>query len=534
MSAFVWPQAFPVTNNLFVDVMVNNFAGGGARTLVCSLALAAGCYWLGVYAFARRHGESGAHPGVVYPALTAAALFLAVLVPVLWAAVGGVPKDWGNGDWGWKFTWEPHELALACGLFALGFYAFAYCLVRRLRPLFRLTLLLPLALAVAALVVMGGMAWGARFRKAVPAADAVAAVTFLPQNNLDDPHYFFFSDFADLRTTDPRVCRRAAASLACSLKKSAENGQSSAEGRHVVRLELRDGTSLTRRVLFLRPNQEPSLRELLMADPANAAYWRLPGAGQVCGFDLQIGQGEFYRLGRIKSPGSTLGLRGDAPQWEAYRQEYAAAIASDPAAIAFWMESDKWHPRGDFTVAVAAKFRDRHGRIVERSFPIIPRLMPKTCDSLLATANHPFPILSQKDRECADRFSFCDLDALADENAAADISDESVYGISRGRCVVSHGDENAAADISDGRPDFRARLVALESFLAPIQARQAAAGKIANRHLVHCKLFGGFSGKQKGMTSYYDISGGRMVKHYFLFMTPEEIAKLRALCFAEE
>ncbi|MBP5233959.1 MAG: hypothetical protein J6333_11195 [Planctomycetes bacterium] len=497
-STFVWPQALSVTNHLFIDVFVNDFASGGARTLVYTLALAAGYYLLGVYAFARRHGESGSHPGVVYPELAAAALFLAVLAPVLGAAVGFVSKDSDNCEVGWKFDWEPHELALACGMLALGFYALAYCFVRRLRPLLRLTLLVPLALAVAALVVMGGLAWGERFRKVIPAADAVAAVTFLPYEDWrSDDSY----DFAGLRTTDPRVCQRAAASLARVYKpQKYKNANDPTDAHCVARLELRDGTLLTRNVSFWRTKNEPKLQELLRADPANAAYWRLPGAGQVCGFDLQIGWQRIYFKPYRQYLRRGFDLRGDAPQWEAYRQEYAAAIANDLDAVVFF-ESNNWERMAP---AVDAKFRDRHGRIVERSLPIIPRLMPKTRDWLLEAANHPFPILSKNDREHAWKFTFCDLDAIDEENANWDISHK--------------------------HPNFRARLADFEKFLAPIQARHVAPGEIAKYHLAYCKLLTDQprAGKQKGVTEEYD-DGRKTAKHYFLFMNPEEIAKLREL-----
>ncbi|MBP5233958.1 MAG: hypothetical protein J6333_11190 [Planctomycetes bacterium] len=490
LSTFVWPQAFAVTDNLFIDVFVNGPASGGARTLVFTLALAAGYYLLGVYAFARRQAESGGHPGVIYPALAAAALFLAVLTLVFVIAVIQVDTDWDTRVVSWKMRWST-SLAWECVMLVLGFYTFAYALFRRLRPLLLSTLLLPLAALATALAIFGALSWGERFRKAVPAAEEVTAVTFLqppfPRFN-DDA-----SDVAGLRTTDPLVCQRAAASLA-SWFKSSENIHSRAEGRYAVRLELRNGTFLARWIPFRRQETEPSLWELLMADPANAAYWRLPEAGQTCGFTVQIGWGTMYRQHLWEG----WACRGDEPQWAAFRQEYAAAIASAPAAVASW-KSCLSYSRSQS--CIKAKFRNRHGRIVEMYFPIIPRLMPKTRDWLLEIANCQLPILSQGDREHAFKFEFHDLDALGGEDQSETLSDS--------YCS-----------------DFSERLAALQTFLAPIQARQIAPGEKVKHHLAHCKLVIDqplFEHQKDGLG---DV---KREKNFFLFMTPEEIAKLRGL-----
>ena len=276
------------------------------------------------------------------------------------------------------------------------------------------------------------------------------------------------------------MCRRAATSLADVCQ---HHNWRNIEGPYTVRLELRDGACLTRRFKFVRPDKEPALREWLMADPANAAYWRLPGAGQVRRFALEIAPHQE----------SDQALRGDAPQWEAYRQEYAAALASAPEAVAHRQYAgDEW-PR------VVANLRDGHRRFDIKDLPIIPRLMPRTGRWLRETASCQLPIGPATAKGRVDWLEFSDLDSFDAKDAY-----EKVY------------------------EDYRSRVGDARRLLASLQARHVAPGENAKYHLVHCKLpasYEDFAENAQGLTEEY----GSKARNYFLFMNPEEIAKLREL-----
>lgn len=348
----------------------------------------------------------------------------------------------------------------------------------------------------------GRLGVGGRFRAIVPAADEVVAVTFLPSPFCVPGKT---DDFAGLRTADPRVCRRAAASLAKAFKRTGWENAEDVEcdgSYYAVRLELRDGTCLSRAISFYRRGKEPPLRELLMADPANAVYWRLPGAGQVCGFGLTTSEMNFSLPQRhSRDSRGSYEYRGDAPHWEVFRQEYAAAIASAPALVA--RRQQKCH-----LPLFVVKFRDRHGRMVTRWFPIITRLMPQTREWLREARSCPLPILSE--------------DGEAANAARAENRGDSLRNFT---CAdLDSPDEEDGYGSSWLKPS---RFAAVKRFLAPIQARVVAPGESAKYHLVHCKLHAAprLPAGLHGVTQEYHWT----VKNYLLLMTPEEIAKLREL-----